>query len=151
MNDVSSGPSGPKEKSMAHNWHAIIGPNGMCECGVTADGTVVTCRGLLDQEIAQLGQEAEPIGPIGPRIEEVVAQDAQGHPVKAFAVATGGQQAAPAPSDGIRFDEETNTYVARHTILTAGNSYAEAALALASAIQLTAKHWPPRPSRAMRP
>ena len=46
---------------MKHNFHAIIGPNGMCECGVRDDGTVVTCGGLLEQEIAALhGSEAGP-------------------------------------------------------------------------------------------
>lgn len=34
-----------------HNWHAIIGPNGMCECGVRADGTVVTCGALLREHV----------------------------------------------------------------------------------------------------
>lgn len=37
---------------MKRNWHAIEGPNGMCACGVTADGTVVTCGRLLEDEIA---------------------------------------------------------------------------------------------------
>lgn len=32
-----------------HNFHAIIGPNGMCACGVRGDGTVVTCGQLLDE------------------------------------------------------------------------------------------------------
>jgi hypothetical protein len=44
--------------------------------------------------------------------------------------------------DGIRFDAETNCYVARHTILTAGRNTDEAANALASAVKLTAEHWP---------
>lgn len=33
-----------------HNWHAIVGPSGMCECGVRDDGSVVTCGDLLQQE-----------------------------------------------------------------------------------------------------
>lgn len=42
----------PDEKAfMKHNFHAIVGPNGMCECGVRADGSVVTCQGLLEAEI----------------------------------------------------------------------------------------------------
>lgn len=52
----------------------------------------------------------------------------------------------PAPQDGIRHDAESGTYVARHTILTAGTTYAEAAMALASAVHLTAKHWPKSPA-----
>lgn len=31
----------------ARNWHSIVGPNGMCECGVRADGAVVNCADLL--------------------------------------------------------------------------------------------------------
>jgi hypothetical protein len=38
------------------NFHAIIGPNGMCMCGVEADGTVVTCGALLR---AQQASEVE--------------------------------------------------------------------------------------------
>lgn len=38
---------------MKHNFHAIEGPNGMCACGVRADGTVVTCGALLEQEISE--------------------------------------------------------------------------------------------------
>jgi hypothetical protein len=53
--------------------------------------------------------------------------------------------AVPQPSqDGIRYDAETETYVARHTILTAGRTEDEARLALASAVKLTADAWPPR-------
>jgi hypothetical protein len=33
---------------MTHNFHAIVGPNGRCECGVLTDGTVVTCGDLLE-------------------------------------------------------------------------------------------------------
>lgn len=36
------------------NFHVITGPNGMCMCGVKADGTVVTCSGLLDEHIAAI-------------------------------------------------------------------------------------------------
>lgn len=36
----------------------------------------------------------------------------------------------PEPQDGIRHDEETNTFVARQTILTAGRTHDEARLAL---------------------
>jgi hypothetical protein len=35
-----------------HNFHAIEGPNGMCACGVRADGTVISC-GLLLEEYVQ--------------------------------------------------------------------------------------------------
>jgi hypothetical protein len=35
------------------NFHAIIGPNGMCMCGVKEDGTVVTCGGLLKAQQQQ--------------------------------------------------------------------------------------------------
>jgi hypothetical protein len=40
-------------KTERPNFHAIIGPNGMCMCGVEADGTVVTCGGLLDALIRE--------------------------------------------------------------------------------------------------
>ncbi len=44
------------------NWHSIVGPNGMCECGVKADGTVVTCGKLLDvyvrEQAARIGAAA---------------------------------------------------------------------------------------------
>ena len=40
------------------NWHSIVGPNGMCECGVKADGTVVHCGELL---------KAESPAPVDPR------------------------------------------------------------------------------------
>lgn len=46
--------------------------------------------------------------------------------------------------DGIRFDAESNSYVARHTTLSAGRTEDEAKQALASAIRLTAETWPPR-------
>lgn len=46
--------------------------------------------------------------------------------------------------DGIRFDAESNSYVARHTVLSAGRTEDEAKQALASAIRLTAETWPPR-------
>lgn len=39
-------------ENINRNFHNIIGPNGMCSCGVEADGTVVTCAGLLRQETA---------------------------------------------------------------------------------------------------
>lgn len=42
------------------NWHAIEGPNGQCACGVAPDGSVVTCAGLLDQEIAARA-DAQPL------------------------------------------------------------------------------------------
>jgi hypothetical protein len=64
---------------------------------------------------------------------------------KAAALAAEGET-PPAPQDGIRHDAESGTYVARHTILTAGTTYAEAAMALASAVHLTAKHWPKSPA-----
>ena len=38
--------------SERRNWHSIIGPNGMCECGVDADGKVTWCGDLLIQERA---------------------------------------------------------------------------------------------------
>lgn len=47
--------------------------------------------------------------------------------------------------DGVRFDPETSTWVARHTILTAGTTEQQAHEALAEAVRLTADHWPPRP------
>ena len=34
----------------SRNWHSIVGPNGMCECDVNADGMVVTCGALLAVE-----------------------------------------------------------------------------------------------------
>lgn len=33
------------------NWHSIVGPNGMCECGVKADGTVVNCSDLMASDV----------------------------------------------------------------------------------------------------
>lgn len=33
------------------NFHAIVGPNGMCMCGVDPDRGVVTCANLLDKYI----------------------------------------------------------------------------------------------------
>ncbi len=51
-------------------------------------------------------------------------------------------EAAPAPKDGIRFDAESNTWIARYTVLTAGTTEAEAKLALAEAVRLVADHWP---------
>lgn len=51
---------------------------------------------------------------------------------------------ATVSKDGIHFDEATQTYVGRHTILTAGRTIEEARAALASAVQLTARTWPPR-------
>ena len=53
------------------------------------------------------------------------------------ALAGGGQE------DGIRYDAESETYVARHTILSQGRTENEAKAALASAIKLTAAYWPP--------
>ncbi len=38
---------------MKHNFHAIEGPNGMCACGVKADGTVVTCGALLEEYVQE--------------------------------------------------------------------------------------------------
>lgn len=35
------------------NFHAIAGPNGMCECGVRADGTVVHCSDLLEAYVQE--------------------------------------------------------------------------------------------------
>lgn len=35
------------------NWHAIIGPNGMCECG-----TEHTCGGLFQEEILAVYEQA---------------------------------------------------------------------------------------------
>jgi hypothetical protein len=46
--------------------------------------------------------------------------------------------------DGITFDKDSNTYVAKHTIITAGETEADATLALAEAVKLTAEYWPPR-------
>lgn len=34
-----------------HNFHAIEGPNGMCACGVRADGAVVHCNLLLEEYV----------------------------------------------------------------------------------------------------
>jgi hypothetical protein len=41
----------PRAESL--NWHVIIGPNGMCRCGVKADGTVETCAQLFRAETAR--------------------------------------------------------------------------------------------------
>lgn len=46
--------------------------------------------------------------------------------------------------DGVTFDEQTGTWVAKHTIYSAGRTEDEARAALASAVRLTAEHWPPR-------
>jgi hypothetical protein len=46
------------------------------------------------------------------------------------------------PQDGIRYDAESESYVARHTILTAGRTEEEAKNALASAVRLLAQTWP---------
>lgn len=35
------------------NFHAIEGPNGMCACGVKADGTMVTCAALLEAYVQE--------------------------------------------------------------------------------------------------
>lgn len=34
------------------NWHSIIGPGGLCECGVRANGRVVRCADLLAGDLA---------------------------------------------------------------------------------------------------
>ncbi len=34
-----------------HNFHAIEGPNGMCACGVRANGAVVHCELLLEEYV----------------------------------------------------------------------------------------------------
>lgn len=39
---------------MNRNWHSIIGPNGQCECGVDAEGNVVTCGTIWREESAPL-------------------------------------------------------------------------------------------------
>lgn len=48
------------------NFHAIVGPNGMCSCGVEADGTVVTCGGLLEELIQErlAALSAPPVGDV---------------------------------------------------------------------------------------
>lgn len=48
------------------------------------------------------------------------------------------------PQDGVRFDAETGSWVARYTILTAGRSEVEARDALASSVRLAALTWPAR-------
>lgn len=67
------------------------------------------------------------------------------------------QALSPDPSarpDGFRFDEESNTWVAKHTIYSAGRTEEEAHRALASAVHLTSETWPikssPDPSAALR-
>lgn len=47
----------PETSSESLNWHAIIGPNGMCLCGVQADGTVVRCGDLLDRLLSSSREE----------------------------------------------------------------------------------------------
>jgi hypothetical protein len=46
-----------EQKTAKRNWHSIVGPNGMCECGVDAAGVVTTC-GQLHQAEVLAGPEA---------------------------------------------------------------------------------------------
>lgn len=51
--EISTGKTEQEKQQMnePRNFHSIIGPNGMCECGVLADGTVVRCGELLESQI----------------------------------------------------------------------------------------------------
>lgn len=40
----------PNQVPGGRNWHSIIGPNGMCECGLQPDGTYKKCGELLKRE-----------------------------------------------------------------------------------------------------
>src|SRR5207302_103082 len=53
--------------------------------------------------------------------------------------------------DGIRYDAQSETYVARHTIYSAARTEDEAKHALASAVALTARYWPIQVSRVEPP
>lgn len=54
------------------NFHAIEGPNGMCRCGVLADGTVETCGDLLRQYVqAQVRAIWQPIA-TAPKMQTIL-------------------------------------------------------------------------------
>ncbi len=55
-------PGKAQEMSEPLNFHAIVGPNGMCMCGVEADGTVVTCGALLKAEIERASRDTKCCG-----------------------------------------------------------------------------------------
>lgn len=46
---------------MSRNWHSIIGPNGMCECGVRDSGEIVYCSSLLKREETSLREDLQTI------------------------------------------------------------------------------------------
>ncbi len=57
---------------MTHrNWHSIVGPNGMCECGVKADGTVINCADLLRETPAE---PATAPANIGKQLDELLRE-----------------------------------------------------------------------------
>ena len=66
----------------------------------------------------------------------------------ALASSRGPQEDKP---DGIRFDEESGSWIAKHTIYSAARTEEEAKLALESAIHLTAEHWPIKSSSSRGP
>lgn len=81
----------------------------------------------------------EPCGIVASLLKTVTAAEAERDALRAQLAALSIDDES---NDGIRFDPETKTWIARHTIITAAQDEATAHLALAEAVQLTAEHWP---------
>lgn len=60
------------------NFHAIVGPNGMCMCGVRDDGTVVTCGELLRLRYEPKRYSVEDIEEITAAITAIVREADEG-------------------------------------------------------------------------